>query len=185
MDTGFSSTIDSSAPFPDNTEYRSLIGVLLYIAVCARPDVAVSASILGRKVCAPTVADWTAAKRVLRFLKATKHVRLEFNNNTEGLVGYSNADWVGDISTRRSTSGYVFLYAGGAVSWAIRLQHCVTLSSMESEYVALGEASQEAVWLRKLLKDLGETVDGPTIIMEDNQCPQQQHQQHQQHQQQQ
>lgn len=169
MDTGFASTVDSSTPFHDNTEYRSLVGALLYIAVCARPDVAVSAAILGRKVCAPTTADWTAAKRVLRFLKATKDMRLEFYNNSDSLIGYSDADWAGDISTRRSTTGYVFMYAGGAVSWASRLQHCVTLSSMESEYVALGEATQELVWLRKLLADLGETVDGPTTIMEDNQ----------------
>lgn len=96
-------------------------------------------------------------------------MRLEFYNNSDSSIGYSDADWAGDISTHRSTTGYVFMYAGGAVSWASRLQHCVTLSSMESEYVALGEATQELVWLRKLLADLGETVDGPTTIMEDNQ----------------
>lgn len=84
-------------------------------------------------------------------------------------MGYSDADWAGDPKTRRSTTGYVFIYAGGAVSWGSRLQHCVTLSSMESEYVALGEASQEAVWLRKVLEDFGEVQKEATCINEDNQ----------------
>lgn len=169
METGFVSTKDSGKYFSNNTAYRSLVGALLYVAVCGRPDVAVSASILGRKVCAPTEEDWTAAKRVLRYLKATKSIRLQYNSETQKLVGFSDADWAGDVTTRRSTTGYVFLYAGGAISWCSRLQHCVTLSSMESEYVALGEATQEAAWLRRLFADMGEKLDGPTCIMEDNQ----------------
>lgn len=169
MDTGYVSSMDTSGPFLDNTTYRSLVGALLYIVVCARLDAAVSESILGRKVCAPTENDWMAAKRVLRYLKSTKDATLEYKNDAERLLGFSDADWAGDISTRRSTTGYVFLYAGGAISWGSRLQHCVTLSSMESEYVALGEASQEVVWLRRLLNDMGENLDGPTCIMEDNQ----------------
>lgn len=111
MDARFTSTIDSSELFQDNYLYRSFVGALLYVVVCARTDIAVSASILGRKVCEPTSIDWTAAKRVLRFLKATKDVRLVFGDSTEGLVGNSDADWTGDLATRRSTSGYVFKYA--------------------------------------------------------------------------
>ncbi|XP_058456685.1 uncharacterized protein LOC131434052 [Malaya genurostris] len=169
MDTGFVSTEVSSAPFENDTAYRSLVGGLLYVAVCARPDVSVSASILGRKVCSPTEADWTAAKRVLRYLKHTKSVRLEYGNNASDLIGYCDADWAGDLNTRRSTTGYVFLYAGGAVAWRSHLQRCVTLSSMESEYVALCEASQELVWLRRVLEDLGEKQNCATCVWEDNQ----------------
>ncbi|XP_055522385.1 uncharacterized protein LOC129716575 [Wyeomyia smithii] len=134
MDTGYTSSIDTSSPFPDNTAYRSLVGALLYVSVSARPDIAVSASILGRKVCAPTENDWVAAKRVLRYLKSTKGAKLQYTNN-QGLYGFSDADWAGDSSTRRSTTGYAFLYSGGAISWGSRIQHNVTLSSMESEYV--------------------------------------------------
>lgn len=168
MDTGFVSTKDSSPPFENNTVYRSLVGALLYVAVCARPDIAVSASILGRKVCSPTEADWTAAKRVLRYLKCTKSARIQYSSDAD-LIGYSDADWAGDPNTRRSTTGYVFLYAGGAVAWGSHLQHSVTLSSMESEWVALGEAGQEAVWLRRILEDLGEKQNSATCILEDNQ----------------
>lgn len=89
---------------------------------------------------------------------------------TDGsLVGFSDADWAGDLKTRKSTTGWTFLYAGGAVSWASRLQQCVTLSSMESEFVALCETSQEAVWLLNLLKDFGEPEEKPLTIKEDNQ----------------
>lgn len=82
-----------------------------------------------------------AAKRVVRYLKATKHWRLVYNGSGGGLIGYADADWAGDASSRKSTTGYVFCYANGAVSWASRKQACVTLSSMESEYVALSEAT--------------------------------------------
>lgn len=73
MDTGFTSIIDSSAPFPDNTQYGNLVVALLYVAVSARHDMTVRTFILGRKVRAPTIADWTSVKSVLRFLNATKH----------------------------------------------------------------------------------------------------------------
>ncbi|XP_053691192.1 uncharacterized protein LOC128739719 [Sabethes cyaneus] len=149
--------------------YRSLVGALLYVSVCARPDIAASATILGRKVSCPTEADWVAAKRVVRYLLGTKHWNLSYGDPNENLLGYSDADWAGDIKTRKSTSGYVFKHAGGAVSWASRKQSSVTLSSMESEYMALSEASQELVWLLSLFEDFGEKQKGAVKIFEDNQ----------------
>lgn len=169
MDEGFIKTVEESRPLENSTEYRSLVGALLYVAVCARPDIAVSASILGRSVTAPTQADMTAAKRVVRYLKATKSWQLRYDDPDGELVGYSDADWAGDLKTRKSTTGSVFLYSGGAVSWASRLQQCVTLSSMESEFVALCDTSQEAVWLLTLMEDFGEPEQKPLTIKEDNQ----------------
>lgn len=169
MDEGFAKTGTDSPLLDNDIPYRSIVGALLYVAVSARPDIAVSASILGRSVSAPTVADWTAAKRVVRYLKTTKHLQLRYDDPNGKLIGYSDADWAGDLKTRRSTAGSVFLFAGGAIAWTSRLQNCVTLSSMESEYVALSEASQEAVWLARLFKDFGEHLDNPITIMEDNQ----------------
>ncbi|XP_038106891.1 secreted RxLR effector protein 161-like [Culex quinquefasciatus] len=169
MDEGFTKTVEESRPLENSTEYRSLVGALLYVAVCARPDIAVSASILGRSVTAPTQADMAAAKRVVRYLKATKSWQLRYDDPDGELVGYSDADWAGDLKTRKSTTGSVFLYSGGAVSWASRLQQCVTLSSMESEFVALCDTSQEAVWLLTLMEDFGEPEQKPLTIKEDNQ----------------
>lgn len=169
MEAGFVKVEDTTEALPDGSKYRSLVGVLLYIAVCARPDIAVSAAILGRKVEAPTQADYVAAKRVVRYLKATRDWRLVYSKAGGGLIGYTDADWAGDVSTRKSTSGYAFCYGGGAVSWASRKQACVTLSSMESEYVALSEASQELIWLRGLLEEMGDRQEEPTRMLEDNQ----------------
>ncbi|XP_062550086.1 uncharacterized protein LOC134214792 [Armigeres subalbatus] len=170
MDVGYIKDESESRPLGDSTKFRSAVGGLLYIAVCARPDIAASTAILGRRFSSPTEADWTAVKRVVRYLKATKNWRLRLGNeNQDGLLAFSDSDWAGDKSTRKSTTGYVIYLNGAAVSWASRRQDCVTLSTTEAEYVALTETCQEIVWLRRLLEDLGETPTQPTLVMEDNQ----------------
>jgi hypothetical protein len=142
----------------------------LYISVNARPDIAACVAILARRVANPMKSDWNASKKVLRYLKGTKEWRLNYGENDGVLVGYCDADWAGDqANDRKSNSGFVFLVNGAAVSWACRKQTCVSISTMEAEYVALTEASQEVVWLRRLMDDLGETQTAPTLIFEDNQ----------------
>lgn len=169
MDPSYIKSDNNSKPFEDTTKYRSLVGALLYVAVNARPDVAVSVSLLGRKVSAPTEMDWVAAKRVVRYLKGTREYRVEFGAGKGwSLGGYSDADWAGDQVSRKSTSGYIFFFGAGPVAWVSHKQSCVSLSSMEAEYVALSEACQELLWLRRLMEDLGQ-VQQCTTIYEDNQ----------------
>ncbi|XP_065078076.1 uncharacterized protein LOC135701229 [Ochlerotatus camptorhynchus] len=154
----------------DPIKYRSLVGGLLYLAVMTRPDIAACTAILGRKFSEAREADWTAAKLVLRFLSGTKDYYLQLGGTPEeALLGHSDADWAGDPDSRRSTTGFVFSFGGGILSWASRRQSSVKLSSMEAEYVALSEASQETLWLRQLLSDFGETQKQPTVLREDNQ----------------
>lgn len=121
-----------------------MIVAILHIATSGRLKIAVCVSILGRKIIAPTEANWTAVKSVVRYLLATKDFNLHYGQPSDLLV-YSDADFAGDISTRKSTNGFMFLYGGGAISWASRLQNSVTLSYMEAEYVALSEAFQEVL----------------------------------------
>ncbi|XP_067045549.1 uncharacterized protein [Acropora muricata] len=85
------------------------------------------------------------------------------------LCGYSDADWAGGVDTRRSTSGYVFQIGSSTISWSSKKQATLAKSSTEAEYVALSSATQEAVWLRSLMGDLGRQLDALTIIYEDNQ----------------
>jgi hypothetical protein len=85
------------------------------------------------------------------------------------MIGFSDSNWAGDLETRRSTTGYVFKIGGAAVSWQSRLQQTVALSTTEAEYMAACAAVQEAIYLRRLLADLGIEQAGPTVIMEDNQ----------------
>ncbi|KXJ75831.1 hypothetical protein RP20_CCG010916 [Aedes albopictus] len=104
-------------------------------------------------------------KTCCSLLKATKEWKLSYGDAREQLVGYSDADGAGDASTKKSTSEFVFNYAGGTVSWVSRRHSCVTLTSMESENVALSEASQELIWLRSLLADMGEQVEDPVTVL--------------------
>ena len=86
------------------------------------------------------------------------------------ICGYTDADWAGDIESRRSTSGYVFMMNGGCISWKSQKQRTVALSSTEAEYMALSEATKEAVWLKVFLGELGEMASDEAVKMyEDNQ----------------
>ena len=152
---------------PRKDDYQSLVGALLYVAVCTRPDIAISASILGRKVSCPSQADWTEVKRALRYLKATENLCLELGG-PGSLNAYVDADWAGDHHDRKSNTGFVF-NLGGPISWCARKQQCVTLSSTEAEYVALSEACRELLWLLKLMSDVGEKPTEPVVVCEDNQ----------------
>ena len=85
------------------------------------------------------------------------------------LVGFSDTDYAGDPDNQHSTSGSVFLISGGPISWFSKKQTTVTLSTAEAEYVALSIATQEIVWIRRLLSDLTATQGQATVLMEDNQ----------------
>ena len=91
------------------------------------------------------------------------------NDDEYDLYGFFDADWAGDADNRRSTSGYVFKVANSTVSWCSKKQATVAKSITEAEYVALSQATQEAIYLRKLLADLGYKADSPTVLKEDNQ----------------
>ena len=136
-----------------------------------RPDLAAAVGVLSQFAADPCPTHWQALKRVLRYLKSTETHGLQFSScGSAKLLGYSDADWAGDIESRRSTSGYVFTLNNGCVSWRSKKQRSVALSSTEAEYMALSEATQEAVWLKVFLCELGEmTIDESVKIYEDNQ----------------
>ena len=120
----------------------------------------------------PTEMDWTEAKRVGRYLKDTKDYMLQLGqrHGHKELVGYADADWVEDTSDRKSNSGYVFQLHGSTISWGFRKQTCVSLSSTEDEHIALAEATQEGIWLRRLIEDFnGKKIEEKIVIYEDNQ----------------
>jgi hypothetical protein len=106
-----------------------------------------------------------------RFKMKDLGIRLSGNvSDADKLLGYCDADWAGDVDTRRSTTAHVFMLAGACVSWASKLQPTVALSSAEAEYMALCTGVQEAIHLRSLLGDLGYWQREPTPIHEDNQA---------------
>ena len=140
------------------------------MTVCTRPDIAQAVGALAKYMAAPTVIHWAAATGVLRYLAGTKDYGINFGRggcNTE-LVGYCDSDYAGDLDTRRSTTGYVFIINGGAITWSSRRQQTVAASTTEAEYMAAAAATKEALWLRKLMGDLQKPVS-TVKIRADNQ----------------
>ena len=167
----FDKLSDEDEPF-DTQIYQQAIGCLTYLSTATRPDISVAVSALSRYMSCPSKAHWTRVKRIIRYLKGTIDFGLKFScvsDENPQVIGYSDADWAGDLDTRRSTSGYVFQIGQSTVSWCSKREATVAKSTTEAEYVALSQATQEAVWLRHLLADLGYSMNSPTTVFEDNQ----------------
>lgn len=137
-----------------NVPYQKLIGSLMYLAVLTRPDIAYSVSYLSQFNNCYNSEHYNYAKRILRYLQLTKTYCLRYSNNNSDLQGFVDSDWASDAVDRKSYTGFCFVMSGSAVSWQSRKQKTVSLSSTESEYTALSEASREAVYLRNLLHEI-------------------------------
>ena len=135
-------------------EYASAIGSLMYAMHCTRPDIAFAVCKMSRFTSNPGIEHWNAIGRVLGYLKRTINLGLSYNDYPTVLEGYSDASWITSATDNKSTSGWIFTIAGGAVSWASKKQTCITHSTMESEFIALAAAGKEAEWLRNLLFDI-------------------------------
>lgn len=152
----------------DSKPYREVIGALMYAMVATRPDIAFAVGRLSRYLDNPSDGNWQGATRALRYLKGTSEYCLTFNGKGN-LEGYCDADFAGDRDSMKSTTGFIFLFGGAAISWKSKLQKLTAQSTVESEYVALNSACREAVYLRQSLIELGIKLDSSTIIHEDNQ----------------
>lgn len=136
--------------------------------MATRPDIAFAVNQCAKYSQKPTTAHLTAIMKILRYLKGSMDYGLHYESNLEReIYGFSDADFAGDLDDRKSTSGWVFMISGGAVSWISKKQPVVALSTTEAEYIALTSAAQEAIWMKEFHKDLG--VEQKTItIYEDN-----------------
>ena len=130
-----------------NVPFRELVGGLQFLASsCTRPDISYATSVVSSFSSNPGEVHWTAAKRIIRYLKGTKHMRLTYDKANEGSFrGFTDVDWGNDPDTRRSVTGYVYVHAGGAISWTSKRQPTVASSTAEAEYMALSAAAQEAL----------------------------------------
>ena len=138
----------------DQVLYSRIIGSLMYAMSCTRPNIAFAVGILSRFTSKPGKAHWDAIQRLMRYLKGTLRMGLFYSGFPATIEGFSDASWCSEPLECRSTGGYVFTFAGAAISWKSKKQTVIAQSSMESELYALATAGDEAEWLSCLLRDL-------------------------------
>ncbi|CAI7862192.1 unnamed protein product [Closterium sp. NIES-53] len=158
-------SVEPSGPYPE------LVGCLMYLMTCTRPDLAYPLSLLARYV-APgrhRKVHWDAAKRVLRYLCSTSGMGLVLGGRGPVvLTGHADASWVDDSALQRSSQGYTFSLWSGSVSWRSTRSSYVLSSSCEAEIYVGAMAAQELRWLTYLLTDLGEQPRSPPVLYVDN-----------------
>ena len=159
------------APEVDVKLYQSRLSALMYVMLATCPDLAFAVGALSKHAATPGEAHWAALKRVYRYLCGTTDTHLIYSGATKpNILGYVDVDWAGDINDRQSISGYVFIISGGAVSWSLKKQTSVALSSTEAEYMAAAAATKEALWLHSLAQELSlSSFQEPTTLLIDNQ----------------
>ena len=135
-------------------DYAKVLGCLMYIMNCTRPDIACAISKLSRYTSNPNKTHWMAMRRVLGYLKRTQNFALHYKNYPAVIEGYSDANWITGSTKSKSTSGYVFTVGGGTMYWKSSKQTCIARSTMEVEFIALDKAGEEAEWLRNFLEDI-------------------------------
>lgn len=148
--------------------YREAIGSLLFAAQVTRPDIIFSVILLSRYCEEPKWAHWIATKRIMRYLKGTIDHKLTYGPSRTDIIGYSDADYGGDIDDRKSTSGYVFVKNGTALCWQSKKQKVVAQSTTEAEFISLSFATKEAIWLHALCNEITGKPNLPYQIYCDN-----------------
>jgi hypothetical protein len=153
----------------DHKLYQSLVGTLMFAATCTRPDLAYAVSQLAQATAFATGRHLKAAFKTMRYLKGTPDMALHYKASTEsGVQGFTDSDWAGCPTTRRSTSGSIFLSGGAAISWTCKKQSFTALSSCEAEYAALTMGTKEALWLLDLYQELQVPTPVPIQMGVDN-----------------
>ena len=161
MSMGFDPEADSP-DLPEHIPYASLIGSLNYAAICTRPDIAYAVNILCRYMTSAKQIHWQAAKRILRYLKKTKHYGITYDRAAGStLSAYCDASFA--IAPKsKSVSGNCLMLNNAAVLWMAACQKTVAQSTAEAEYYSLGTAAQDVIFMRELLHHLGLPQDEAT-----------------------
>jgi hypothetical protein len=158
---------DESKGFP----YQQAVGSLMYAMLCTRLDLAYPISVLSQHMVNPNMEHWMVVKQIFRYLQGTLQMKLQFGATpSKEVLRYCDANWVGDLEDRRSTTRFVFMIRGGAISWNNKQQPTIALSTTEAKYMANTQARKEAIWITKLMMDLGYMEEKKMMVIRcDNQ----------------
>jgi hypothetical protein len=160
---------DQQTDYVERFPYQNIVGALLYLSINTRPDISYAVGVLARFSKYPTVRACRAVLRVLIYLRGTAERGIRYSGDDMRVYAYSDADWAGDLDTRRSTTGYVIYAAGGPIAWQSKLQSTVAVSTMEAEYMAAFGAIQELIWTKGVLSEIGFDYVDPMILHMDSQ----------------
>jgi hypothetical protein len=168
--------LDTGGKFIDQKVYRSMIGFLLYLCA-SQPDIMLSVCMCERFETNPKEVHHRAVKRIMRYLVYTPKFGIWYpKGSTFDLIGYSNADYAGCKIDRKSTSETCQFLVRSLVSWALKKQISVALSTAEAEYIVAGHCCAQLLGMRQTIRDYGYKlskvpllcVNGSAIRMADN-----------------
>ncbi|GJS06167.1 hypothetical protein Tco_0362963 [Tanacetum coccineum] len=157
-------TKDEECESVDSTEYRGMIGILLYLTA-SRPDIMFSVCLCARFQEAPKTSHLEAVKRIFRYINGTRHLGLWYPNGTDiETVVYADSDHAGDYVDRKSTSGICTFVGCFLTSWFSKKQTTLVISTSEAEYISAGKACQQALWMKQALIDYDVRLDDVPIM---------------------
>ncbi|RVW12247.1 Retrovirus-related Pol polyprotein from transposon RE1 [Vitis vinifera] len=169
IEEGLKLCVEPNQVSTDKGRYQRLVGRLMYLAY-TRPDLAYALSVVSQYMHNPREQHMNAVMRILRYLKNApgKGILFAKNIDHQSIEVYTDADWVGAVDDRRSTSGYFTFVGGNLVTWKSKKQNVVARSSAEAEFRGMALGLCEALWLRLLLQDLGYLSRQPIRLFCDN-----------------
>ena len=157
----------------ENWPFRELEGSLMWLSISTRPDIANAVRAVARHCRAPRAIHWKAALGILEYINGTSEYGITFQRGTLSGISlevFADADYASKATYRRSVSGGLIVCGGASVCWFSRTQKCVTLSTSEAEYVALGDAVKEFLFLRQVWRFMLSSKVMPCFsAFEDNQ----------------
>ena len=164
----FNEMTEAQRKYAGKFPYQNVIGALLYLAINTRPDLSYPVGVLARHCVSTSFKACQAVVRVLTYLRCTPQIGIEYSGDKLNLHAFSDSDWAGDLDSRKSTTGYVLLAAGGPIAWSSKLQPTIAASSMEAEYMAAFNAIQECVRVKGVMDEIGFDLDGPITLLMDS-----------------
>ena len=160
-------------PMADQLEYQKAVGSLMYAMTATRPDLAFVIGKFSQFCNSPSARNRAGLQRVFRYLKGTKNLKITYSGTSAaGIFGYTDSDFAGDPTGRKSTHAYVFTLAGGPIAWCSRKQRTTSTSTTEAEYIGCCNAAKQAAWTTIWLKgaQLMRFLDRkPVQLLADNQ----------------
>jgi len=151
-------TYDNNSDEGTDFPYREIVGTLRYLSCKTRPDITYAVNFANRFIENPTHKDIVNVKRILRYLKGTQHIGIQFTLG-DRILGYCDSDYAGSgpEGKMKSTTGYTVIYANGPITWCSRKQNVVATSTAEAEYISAAECCKELQYLSTLFRELTTT----------------------------